>query len=199
MRFLAADHHLGEDRFQIMQRPFSTPEEHVEHIIKRHNAKVGKDDEVWFVGDVLYKGADPEIYLPMIQRMNGVKTLFRGNHDAHLSDADFAPYFREVIPEGEGRYVDIDGLRCYVVHYPTLSVTDAFNLMGHIHGAYKFQLNALNVGVDVHHFDPVSETEVGFFYKAICEFYDDDVWAAYQESNSQFVGKRGKQGSYFKR
>ena len=68
----------------------------------------------------------------------------------------------------------------------------------HFNGAWKYQLNMFNVGVDANHFIPHNLDEVvPFAFKACTEFYDDDVWAAYNEANSQFVGKRGKKGSYF--
>ena len=55
-----------------------------------------------------------------------------------------------------------------------------------------------NVGVDVNHFRPVNVTSISFHFNAISKFYDDDVWIAYNEINSQFIGKRGKKGSYFR-
>jgi len=53
------------------------------------------------------------------------------------------------------------------------------------------------VGVDVHHFLPVSINDIAFHFNAICKYYDEDVWVAYRDINAQHKGKRGKQGSYF--
>jgi hypothetical protein len=56
----------------------------------------------------------------------------------------------------------------------------------------------LNIGVDVHHFRPVNLDSIPFHLTAISEYYDEDVWVAYNEINQRYRGKRGKEGSYFK-
>lgn len=195
--WITADWHLGESRLEIMGRPFSSPTAMIETLVENHNALVGPEDEVIVVGDVCNKNT-PE-YLHCVERFNGQKTLIRGNHDRPISDKEFAEYFYRILPEGEGVELDIEGILCYITHYPTRGMMDRFNLVGHIHSAWKYQLNMLNVGVDVHHFRPVSLNSIPFHFKAICEYYDDDVWIAYSYINSyyhQYEG-RGRSGSYF--
>ncbi len=195
-RWITADWHLGEDRMQIMQRPFVNTVEMIDTLRERHNALVSKDDEVYVVGDAVYQKVPH--YLSIISRFNGKKILIRGNHDRVFTDEQLKPYFVDVIDEGEGIYLDVGGIPCYLTHYPSTARKDAFNLVGHIHGAWKYQLNMLNVGVDANHFTPHNLDEaVPFYYKAVSEFYDDDVWSAYQEVNSQYVAIRGKKGVYF--
>lgn len=195
--WISSDHHFGEDRFHLMQRPFKTTEQHDSTIIANHNAVVAEDDLVVFNGDVLYKNCDVAKYLPLISTMKGRKILVRGNHDAGISDEMFAPYFERIVPEGDGLEMEINGIPLYVTHYPTQAVTDRFNLTGHIHGAWKFQLNMLNVGVDVHSYCPLNLEEVPFYLKAITEFYDNDVWIAYSEQNMAYRESRGKKSTYF--
>lgn len=199
-RWITADWHLGEDRFAIMQRPFKTQEEMVETLIQRHNALVAPDDLVYMVGDVCYQKT-PE-FLPVVERFNGQKILFRGNHDRGITDDQFRKFFKQIVPEGGAMELEVpDGtgtIKCHVTHYPSRSVPDKFNLVGHIHGAWKYQLNMLNVGVDANHFTPHNLDEaIPFFLKAITEFYDDDVWVAYHAANHPYIGKRGKKGVYF--
>ena len=198
--WLTADWHLGEGRFDLMQRPFKTILEHNKTIIDRHNEVVKKDDLVYVVGDVVYqKAAEPDLVMRWLNHMNGRKILIRGNHDRVFSDEQFAPYFESVIPDGEGLELEIEGIPCYITHYPTQGRADRFNLVGHIHGAFKFQLNMLNVGVDVHHFRPVNFKEIPFYLRAITEFYDNDVWIAYNEINSRYIDSRGKRSAYFQK
>jgi len=194
--WITSDQHLGEDRFDLMQRPFSSVDEHNNTIVTNHNSKIASDDLVYFVGDVIYQKADPSM-LELISNMNGRKVLIRGNHDRPFSDEQFASYFEKIIPEGQGVELQIGDLSCWATHYPTLGKTDKFNLCAHIHGAWKFQLNMLNVGVDVHHFCPVDLDRIPFFFKAISEFYDNDVWVAYQPMNSDYQDSRGKKSNYF--
>lgn len=195
-RWVTSDWHLGEDRFAIMQRPFQTQEEMIETLVERHNAVVSQDDITYLLGDVCYQKY-PE-FLRHVDRFNGKKILVRGNHDRDLAYGHLTQYFEEIIPEGGGISLEIEGIPCYLTHYPSCAVVDKFNLVGHIHGAWKYQLNMVNVGVDANHFRPHNLDEfVPFAVKAVTEFYDEDVWAAYSPVNQNYVGKRGKKGVYF--
>lgn len=193
--WFTADWHLGEERLELMNRPFKSKEEHIEQIVSNHNEKVLKDDIVYVNGDVCYKNS-PES-LEHVGRMNGRKILLRGNHDRDIPNIDFLKYFESVIPEGQGIELYVEGIKCYVTHYPTQGKANLFNLVGHIHSVWKCQLNMLNVGLDVNHFYPFHSTDVAFYHKAICDFYDKDVWCAYNLMNGQYGGIRGKQNSYF--
>lgn len=194
-KWIVGDWHLGEDRMSIMSRPYRDGDECVAHMIEIHNTLVKPDDEVIVVGDVCYqKKLDA---LPLVAKFNGRKTLVRGNHDRGLSDADLSPFFDVIVPDGEGIELTADGIECYATHYPTTGVAGRFNLVGHIHSAWKYQLNMFNVGVDANHYRPVNLDSIGFHFRAICEFYDEDVWVAYDERNSRWRGIRGKKGTYF--
>ena len=201
-RFITSDWHLGEDRLEIMMRScFSSPEEHFNHLLKCHNSVVSPNDLVIVVGDAVNKNK-PES-LKLIEEFNGEKILIRGNHDEPYSDEELSKYFSLIIKEGDGFElkvkVDDKTIPFWATHYPTQARSDMFNLVGHIHSAWKFQLNSINVGVDCNHFYPHNLDEsIPFMYKAVMNYYDDDIWAAYHKSNSQFHGKRGKKGSYFK-
>lgn len=192
--WVSSDYHLGESRFELMGRPFKTVKEHINCIVDNHNAVVGVDDDVIVNGDVCYQNS-PE-YLPCVKWMNGRKILIRGNHDRVFTDEQLKPYFQKIVAEGDGIEIDIEGIPCFITHYPTCGRVDRFNLVGHIHAAFKYQLNMLNVGVDVNHFRPVALDRIPFHYKAICEFYDEDVWVGNNPINSEYIGKRGKVGRY---
>ena len=129
--FLTADWHLGETRLQLMQRPFATSEEHVAHLLEKHNQIVQPEDLVYVVGDVLWQKADPAIYLPVIAKFNGRKILIRGNHDRPFTDEQFRPYFEEIYPDGSGIDVELGGLACYLTHYPTQGRVDHAGAAAH--------------------------------------------------------------------
>jgi hypothetical protein len=57
----------------------------------------------------------------------------------------------------------------------------------------------LNVGVDNFGFAPCPIDKVPFFLKAIEQYYDRDVWAAYEPVNAEFQSARGVQGRYLDR
>lgn len=196
--WLTADWHLGEDRFSLIGRPFKSVEEHIDFIVERHNSLVSDDDELIVIGDAVYQKA-PQ-YIEHVKRFNASKkTLIRGNHDRAINEETLLKYFDVVIPEGEGLLMTFQGIPCWLTHYPSQGKQDAFNLVGHIHSTWKYQLNMLNVGVDVNHFYPVSGDTMSFHFDAISSYYDKDVWIAYSEINASHYGTRGKKTSYFTR
>ena len=85
--WLTADWHLGEDRFDLMGRPFQTVDQMIGTLVANHNTLVAKDDTVYMVGDVCYQ-KKPE-FLDRVALFNGKKTLIRGNHDRPITDAQF--------------------------------------------------------------------------------------------------------------
>jgi calcineurin-like phosphoesterase family protein len=195
--WITADWHLGEDRFELMGGPFSSANQMSSTLITNHNLLVAPEDKVIVVGDVCYQKA-PE-YLYQVAHFNGHKTLVRGNHDRVFTDEQLKPYFDTIIADGDGFAITTgDDLLCYVTHYPTEGRGDIFNLVGHIHAAWKYQLNMLNVGVDVHHFQPVDIDKIPFHLEAIKRYYDKDVWVAYDSANTKWCGLRGKKGTYFR-
>ena len=195
-KWITADLHLGDDRMKILGRPFDDANNMFELFANSHNRFVTPDDELIIVGDVCRNTAAKES-ISLIDKFNGKKTLIRGNHDSALSDEELAPYFETIIPDGEGLEFEIEGVRCYATHYPTTGREDCFNLVGHIHAAWKYQLNMFNVGIDSNNFLPVNLDSIPFHFKAITEFYDEDVWAAYHKINEKYRDERGKKGSYF--
>lgn len=50
------------------------------------------------------------------------------------------------------------------------------NIFGHIHEKCKIKRFGVNVGVDGHHYYPMSQEEVEFYLYAILHHYDDDVF-----------------------
>lgn len=194
-RWITADWHLGEDRFGIMQRAGFTDAQHmVDEFVRLHNELVAPEDLVYVVGDAVNLKT-PE-FLSQVAKFNGKKILFRGNHDRPFTDEQLKEVFTEIVPEGDGMEISIDALQCWLTHYPTQSRPDRFNLVGHIHSTWKVQLNMLNVGVDCNHYRPHNvDKDVPFFYRAICQFYDQDVWVADHAANTPYKA-RGKSGRY---
>src|SRR5690606_37359989 len=140
-----------------MQRPFISQEENTTTIISNNNSLVKDNDLLIIVGDVFNKEVKPS-YIDNLKYVNGKKVLIRGNHDTSFSNKELEKYFDLIIDEGNGLDLEVDcvdsTLKCWATHYPSLARTDRFNLVGHIHSAWKFQLNSLNVGVDCNHFFP---------------------------------------------
>lgn len=193
--FITSDWHLGDTRLKSMHRPFANSNEMLDVMVRNHNFLVSPNDLVYVLGDVCNKDA-PDC-LESVNLFNGRKILVRGNHDRQIQDKDFLKYFEDVIPEGQGIDLNFGGVDCFLTHYPTLAKTERFNLVGHIHSAWKLQLNSLNVGVDVHHFYPISTLDVVKYYESIHNFYDNDAWAAYIYANMSYLNSRGVKSSRY--
>ena len=162
MIFYTADLHLSHEAvIRYCGRPFETAEEMNEAIVANWNAVVGKSDDVYIIGDVLFKlKTDSPLYL---DRMNGVKHLVIGNHDRQNLKKD---RFRELFASiDEYLVIDDEGRRVVMFHYPIVEwegfFRGAYHLYGHIHNsdntANKVMStipNAFNAGVDLNDFTP---------------------------------------------
>jgi calcineurin-like phosphoesterase family protein len=97
--FLVSDTHfghLGVCKFMrndgvTKLRPWDSPEEMDEEMVKRWNERVRPNDKVYHLGDVVINRRA----LPTLARLNGDKVLIRGNHDIFRDD-EYRQYFREL-------------------------------------------------------------------------------------------------------
>ena len=169
MVYYTADLHIGHANIiKMCSRPFSDIEEMNEVLIYNWNDSVTNADTVYIVGDLFFRNAvSAGKYL---DRLKGRKHLIIGNHDkTWMQNTDVGKYFEsvshmEVINDGKRKIT--------LCHYP-LMTWDAMNrtgcmIHGHIHnnrnGDYwpllQKQDNALNAGVDVNAFRPVTFEEL---------------------------------------
>jgi len=171
MIYYTSDLHLGHtNAITLNDRPFSSIEEMDETLIANWNAKVHNDDTVYIVGDLIWQSCDP---IPYLSRLKGKKHLILGNHDKWVTRYDVSSYFESI-----SSYVE-DSLDCHPVtlcHYPMLEWKNSrkigsprmgYLIHGHIHNGisplYKtlFELpHALNAGVDINGFAPVTFDEL---------------------------------------
>ena len=97
--FLVSDTHFGHAgvcRFMredgvTKLRPWDSPEEMDEEMVRRWNERVRPNDKVYHLGDVVINRRA----LPTLARLNGDKVLIRGNHDI-FPDVEYGKYFREL-------------------------------------------------------------------------------------------------------
>lgn len=164
MNFYTADDHFGhENILRLSKRPFKSVEEMNEVIIDNINKVVGPDDDLYFIGDISFKGGDPVAYL---SRINGKKHLIIGNHEKSiLTNPEARKFFVEIKP-----YLEIydQGRWVILFHYPIAEwngyFRGAYHLYGHTHNnienpSYEYMnslKNCWNVGVDMTHYKPVT-------------------------------------------
>ena len=97
--FVISDTHFGHAAILSFKcndgitpvRSFASCEEMDETMVSRWNAVVGPNDKVYHLGDVSMK----KNFLPILDRLNGNKTLIAGNHDI-LDTKLYLKYFTNV-------------------------------------------------------------------------------------------------------
>ena len=126
-------------------------------IVDRYNSTVHNYDTVYFLGDLfdLKFGKSPGIVEMMLGRLKGRKILILGSHD-------YLKPFEYVELGFESVHTSLQVGEFILVHDPAVSVVDRSKvfLCGHIHTLFEIQKNAINVGVDVRNFCPVSEDQI---------------------------------------
>lgn len=150
--FFTSDTHFGDHRvLNLYPRPFATVAEMDAELVRRWNAAVGLQDEVWHLGDVarIARRAGE-----VLAQLNGVKHLVVGNNDpAPESVGGWA----SVSPYAE---IEREGVKLVLCHYPFRSWNGqhkgALNLHGHSHGRLKPLPRQYDVGVDVRDYRPVT-------------------------------------------
>ncbi len=114
--FYIADLHLGhQNGLRYDRRPFSSIEEHDAELIRRWNAVVSAEDEVWILGDLSWH-SPPKTAL-LLDSMNGTKRLCVGNHDKSvIRSRACSERFAEITPSKEIRLQK--GFGVALCHYP---------------------------------------------------------------------------------
>ena len=134
-RFVISDTHFGHTnswaKFKLPNgdplRPFTSTEEMDETMVERWNAKVGPNDTVYHLGDVVINRKS----LHHVKRLNGKKRLILGNHDI-FKNQDYRDVGFDTL-YGVRVFVD-QFILSHIPLHPD-SVTDRFrvNVHGHLH------------------------------------------------------------------
>lgn len=152
--FFISDTHFGhEGMMRMCARPFDSVEEMDRHMIECWNSVVGKNDEVWHLGDFAYRG-DAGHAEKIFKQLNGRKHLIIGNHDdkdtVELGWASVQ--HRKVLQHGKTKII--------LDHFPMREWLhwwkDSIHLFGHTHSNLPSSKRALDVGVDHIGFAPIN-------------------------------------------
>ncbi|MBI2675854.1 MAG: metallophosphoesterase family protein [Candidatus Aenigmarchaeota archaeon] len=165
--WFTGDTHFGHKNIlAYANRPFSSVEEMDEAIIINWNSRVEPQDNVYHLGDVGL--CHPDRLRVVLERLNGRIYLIRGNHEKSAEACNerfewIRDYYELKVDDGEAHR----GKQLVVLfHYPMrewkASHYGAYHLYGHSHGNLQDDsaLLSFDIGVDCHHFRPVSYDEV---------------------------------------
>ena len=175
--WFTSDLHLGHANIiGYSRRPFRDLDHMHAELIRRWNAVVQPEDDVWVLGDVALGSIEES--LRMVGRFNGRKLLVAGNHDrcwanhglkherwiTRYQDAGFAEVLQSDVP------FTLAGEELRLCHFPYRGDshyddrytearpvdTGRWLLHGHVHEAWKQWGRMINVGCDVWGYQPVS-------------------------------------------
>lgn len=169
MTYFTSDLHLGHKSIiKDCNRPFNSVEEMNETLINNFNKIVKENDTVYIVGDLFFEQKNN--FEKTLQRLNGKKHLIIGNHDRDwMKQCDCKKYFESI---QNMINTEIDNTLITLCHYPMMTWykqdSGSYMVYGHIHNNkndYFFPMlrklqNALNAGVDVNNYRPVSIDEL---------------------------------------
>jgi calcineurin-like phosphoesterase family protein len=165
--FFTSDHHFGHANIiKFCNRPFENVDDMNQELIRRWNEKIGKDDEVYHLGDfgLTNKAALSDI----LDQLNGTIYLIVGNHEgAALENRHKFKWIKEYF---ELKIADKDcpnGVQRIILFHYAMRVWrgdyhGTWHLYGHSHGNLpdKEDVLAFDIGVDCHDFYPLSYEEV---------------------------------------
>jgi calcineurin-like phosphoesterase family protein len=117
-------------------RPFEDPAEMDEHMVQAWNERVGKNDKVYHLGDVVINRKS----LGIMRRLNGDKVLIRGNHDIFRDD-EYRQHFREL-----RAYHIMNGMiLSHIPLHPESLGRFGVNIHGHLHANRVMQDGVIDV------------------------------------------------------
>ena len=165
MIYFTSDLHFGHEAvIRMCNRPFGSVEEMNETLIENWNKVVRGNDDVYILGDLFYRLEQPPEEI--LKRLKGRKHLVFGNHDKSWKDkVCLSDYFVEW---GDYLVVNTGNGKATLCHYPQLHGEGIHLIHGHLHNRrsewywafYKDFDRALNAGVDVNAFRPVSISQL---------------------------------------
>ena len=161
-------HYHHKNIIKLCDRPYENVNEMNEDLIARWNAKVGKDDHVFHLGDVSYSGLEPTYQI--LKRLNGYKYLLIGNHEdgvikhAYVSSMfQWTKYYYELkVFDSKSNF----SRKIVLFHYPIAEWNGyhrgVWHLFGHCHNnRADIETDcAFDIGVDCTNFEPLSFYEV---------------------------------------
>ena len=156
MIYFTSDLHLEHPNIiHYCGRPFRNVQQMNKVLIKNWNSVINEDDVVYMLGDLSIK---PPAYKRglwhFVDNMKGKKHLILGNHD-YLEPFDYIDMgfisVHTMLWLEEFTLIH-DPAQAYKINGPVLH--------GHVHQNWKKHKNAINVGVDVWDFKPVSIDDI---------------------------------------
>ena len=147
MDYFISDTHFGHKNILTYDgRPYKDTAEMDAALTENWNKAVGKDDDVWILGDVIWT-KNPKIAEETLGYLNGKKHLITGNHDQVFQKnakyflengllVEMTPYKELQIPHVAGKII--------LSHFPLVTFNGQlhgwFHFYGHVHNSSQWHM-----------------------------------------------------------
>jgi calcineurin-like phosphoesterase family protein len=175
MIYYTSDHHWGHQAvIRMSNRPFEHVHEMNMYMIDKWNEVVNEDDEVYYLGDFMYKMNPNTFVTNVLNNLNGKIYLIIGNHDRrylnkYMDRLEWAQPYHEMkyMHENKEYYFKL-------FHYPIYSWDGMWRGSIHLHGHTHYNTddlyfesigNKLNVNCEFFDYKPISIVEVINMFK----------------------------------
>ncbi len=187
--FISDTHFYHSNIIRFAERPFKSVEEMNQVMIDKWNARVGKHDTVFHLGDIGFFKS-PQQMQDTMSLLNGRKILIKGNHDRYTNSQYRNAGFEEIYNDWMFYPIHEDGQVkewFELTHKPSVLSPKNIILCGHIHQQFVYQGNNLNMSVEVWGYQPVILEEIQFRISWLREnVYDTNTKMMLFHKNSGF-------------
>ncbi|MGF7047142.1 calcineurin-like phosphoesterase family protein [Paenibacillus sp. DS2015] len=155
--YFTSDHHFGHKNIiDFESRPFTDVEEMNEYMITSWNARVGKEDKVFHLGDFSFLNQDKT--REIVNKLNGYKVLIMGNHDRGRTRNWWLEAGFNEVSELPLIYKDF----FFLTHEPMYMNKHMpfVNVHGHTHGQKYEGKNYFNICVEHWDYKPLSFEQI---------------------------------------
>lgn len=163
MIYFTSDHHWGHEAIiHMSKRPFDNVHQMNKYMIDQWNSIVNPDDEVYHLGDLMYKMNPITFKNSVLNNLNGKIYLIKGNHDKRYLHR-FEDRFEWIKDTEYLKYTYNDKKYDFVLfHYPIFSWNGIWRGSIHLHGHTHKNTD------DLYFKSPISER----LLNVNCEFFD---------------------------
>ena len=176
--FFTSDTHFSQKNKRRSKENMvgKTPEQIDHEYIKRWNSVVGKNDEVFHLGDFGNYN--------IIKKLNGKVTLVCGGYEEDDFKNNFEQFREKLIKLGFKDVVRKNlildekyfGEKINLTHKPGDCKKDMFNLFGHVHSLKPVTKNGFNVCLEYHNFTPLGKEFIADYMNFVKNFSDEEVF-----------------------
>ena len=155
MKYFIADTHFGWK--SMHGRSFPTTAEHDAELVRRWNAVVTPDDEVYVIGDFIF---DVDVAESVLEQLKGTIYLVPGDHDWKLMQSQSVRHIN-ILPEIFEIKRSVTNPPIIICHWPfdiwKKSHYGSYHLYGHLHnGVLPSNGKSMCISCDQTEFTPVS-------------------------------------------